>query len=232
MKKILFLIAVIFALTISAQAQVGDVKQKPFKKFVLTIKRAPKILTGGWSLIDDNGTPYQAILAPKSYTANIIPMTFNYDLYYGQGVFFNIKGTFCNFKKNKTVNGEKLDNANLFFSLDFNTSISLNSVYNINYKLLKLNKNILDFRLIGGFGYTNRNIYVFDHAANFNFGGGMYSRFSKEWGMNIELISKFGLKSPLGVTNANYIHSSIGVSYFIGSVKFKEQSDEKLPKVN
>jgi hypothetical protein len=59
----------------------------------------------------------------------------------------------------------------------------------------------------------------------------MYSRFSKEWGMNIELISKFGLKSPLGVTNANYVHSSIGVSYFIGSVKFKEKSVEK-PKVD
>jgi hypothetical protein len=151
MKKILFLTAVIFALTISAQAQVGDVKQKPFKKFVLTLKRAPKILTGGWSLIDDNGAAYKAILAPKSYTVNIIPMSFNYDLYYGQGVFFNIKSTFCNFKKNKTVNGEKLDNANLLFSLDLNTSISLNSVYNINYELLKLNKNILDFRLIGGF---------------------------------------------------------------------------------
>jgi hypothetical protein len=221
MKKIGFLLALIFALTNAAQAQLGDVKQTPFKKFTSNFKRAPKILTYGWSIIDDNGTPYQDIFAPKSHTINIIPLTFNYDIYYRKGIFFNLKGSFCNFKKNKIVNGAALDNANLLFALDFNASLSLNYVYNINYVLLNLNKNIFDVRLIAGLGYTNRNIYVFNHAANFNFGGGIYGRFSKEFGMNIELVSKFGLKSKLGETNANYIHSSIGVSYFIGSVKYK-----------
>ena len=117
MKKIGFLLALIFALTNAAQAQLGDVKQTPFKKFTSNFKRAPKILTFGWSIIDDNGTPYKDIFAPKSHTINIIPLTFNYDIYYRKGIFFNLKGSFCNFKKNKTVNGEKLDNANLFFSL-------------------------------------------------------------------------------------------------------------------
>ncbi len=223
MKKIAFILALIFALTNAAQAQLGDVKQTPFKKFTSNFKRAPKILTFGWSIIDDNGTPYKDIFAPKSHTINIIPLTFNYDIYYRKGIFFNLKGSFCNFKKNKIVNGEALDNANLFFALDFNTSLSLNYVYNINYALLNLNNNIFDIRLIGGIGYTNRNIYVFNHAANLNFGGGLYGRFSKEFGMNIELVSKFGLKSKLGKTNTNYIHSSIGVSYFIGSVKYKQR---------
>ena len=221
MKKIVFLLALIFTLTNAAQAQLGDVKQTPFKKFTSKFKRAPKILTFGWSIIDDNGTPYKDIFAPKSHTINVIPMTFNYDVYYRKGIFFNLKGSFCNFKKNKIVNGVALDNANLFFALDFNTSLSLNYVYNINYALLNLNNNIFDIRLIGGIGYTNRDIYVFNHAANLNFGGGLYGRFSKEFGMNIELVSKFGLKSKFGETNTNYVHSSIGVSYFIGSVKFK-----------
>ena len=232
MKNILFILALIFAVANTSQAQVGDVKQTSFKKFILHLKRAPKIYTAGWSVIDDNGTPFKDVFAPKSFTVNIIPMTFNYDLYYGKNVFFNVKSSFCNFKKNKTVNGEKLDRSNLFFALDLNTSLSLNAVYNINYELLKLKKDIFDLRIIGGLGYTNRNIYVFDHAANFNFGGGIYAKFSKEFGMNIELVSKFGLKSPLVVTNANYMHSSIGVSYFIGSVKFKEKSSEKTPNVN
>jgi hypothetical protein len=187
----------------------------------LQLKRAPKIYTAGWSVIDDNGNPYKDIFTAKSHTINIIPMTFNYDVYYRKGVFFNLKGSFCNFKKNKIVNGVALDNANLFFALDLNTSLSLNYVYNINYALLNLNNNIFDLRLIAGVGYTNRNIYVFNHAANFNFGGGLYGRFSKEFGMNIELVGKFGLKSKLGETNTNYIHSSIGVSYFIGSIKVK-----------
>ena len=232
MKNILFILALIFAVANTSQAQVGDVKQTSFKKFILHLKRAPKIYTAGWSVIDDNGTPFKDVFAPKSFTVNIIPMTFNYDLYYGKNVFFNVKSSFCNFKKNKTVNGESLERSNLFFALDLNTSLSLNAVYNINYELLKLKKDIFDLRIIGGLGYTNRNIYVFDHAANFNFGGGIYAKFSKEFGMNIELVSKFGLKSPLVVTNANYMHSSIGVSYFIGSVKFKEKSSEKTPNVN
>ena len=232
MKNILFILALIFAVANTSQAQVGDVKQTSFKKFILHLKRAPKIYTAGWSVIDDNGTPFQDVFAPKSFTVNIIPMTFNYDLYYGKNVFFNLKTSLCNFKKNKTVNGVALERSNLFFAFDFNTSLSLSSIYNINWELLKLKKDIFDLRIIGGLGYTNRNIYVFDHAANFNFGGGIYAKFSKEFGMNIELVSKFGLKSPLVVTNANYMHSSIGVSYFIGSVKFKEKSSEKTPNVN
>ena len=228
MKNILFILALIFAVANTSQAQVDDVKQTSFKKFILHLKRAPKIYTAGWSVIDDNGNPYKDIFAPKSFTVNIIPMTFNYDLYYGKNVFFNLKTSLCNFKKNKTVNGESLERSNLFFALDFNTSLSLSSIYNINHELLKLKKDIFDLRIIGGLGYTNRNIYVFNHAANFNFGGGLYGRFSKEFGMNIELVSKFGLKSPLGVTNTNYMHSSIGVSYFIGTVRYKEKSGEEM----
>jgi hypothetical protein len=226
MKKIFLLSVIIFLVSSQSYAQLGEQKKTTFELIKLRLKKAPRILTYGWSVIDDNGKAYINVFSPKSFNTNIVPLTFNYDTYYSNGWFFNIKTSFCNFKSEKIVNNEIIDDPQLLFSLDLNASVSLSSIYNPNYELLKLKKNIIDFRLISGLGYTNRNIYVFDHAMNFNFGGGMYARFSKDFGMNLELMSKFGLKAPLISTNSNYMHATIGFSYFIGAVKFKDPKEK------
>jgi hypothetical protein len=233
MNKILLLLLGFTLTATQLNAQSAEFNKNKWELFQLRLKKAPKAFSYGWSVIDDNGKAYLNVLSPKSFNANIVPLTFNYDLYYGNGMFFSIKTTFCNFKRNKLVNGSEIQDSHLLFGLDFNTSISMNSVFNPNTQLLKLKKNIFDVRLIGGLGYTNRNIYVFDHAANFNLGGGIYARFNKEFGMYVEMLGKLGLKAPLIGTNSNYVHTFVGVTYFIGNVKFASpKSNIIVPKLD
>ncbi|MFN4813172.1 MAG: hypothetical protein ACK46S_03550 [Bacteroidota bacterium] len=215
MRKLILSSLLLLFCTLYSHAQLGEAKKDRLKELKLTYKKAPKIFTYGWSIIDDNGRAYLNVLLPKSFTANLIPFTFNYDVYMNKQMFFNLKTSFCNFKEGKIVNGETVESSNLLFALDLNTSVSLNSVYFVS--------ELVDFRLLTGLGYTNRNIFVFNQSANLNLGGGVYIKFNKEFGMHLEMMAKFGLKAPLIKTNSNYMHSSIGFSYFIRSVKYSSR---------
>lgn len=212
MRKILLSFLLLLFCASKLWAQYGDGERSRMEIFQSKIKKAPKVLTYGWSIIDDNGKAFTNVILPKSFTTNFIPFTFNYDLYYDRQMFFNFKTSFCNFRRGKMVNGRIVEDANLLFAFDFNTSLSLNSYYYFSDQV--------DFRILAGIGYTNRNIYVFNHAANVNFGGGTYIRFNKKFGMHLEIVAKFGLRPPLIRTNTNYVHTGIGFSYFIRSVKY------------
>jgi hypothetical protein len=226
MNRIYCLFFLLLSLSVSdiTIAQTSEYRKDKFEMLKVRLKKAPKVYSFGWSVIDDNGRAYVDILAPKSFNTNIIPLTFNYDVHYGGGMFFNIKSSFCNFGRDRLVNGVRVDNPRLLFGLDFNLSFSLNAAHKMSNKLARLRENMFDFRLVGGIGYTNRNIYVFDHSMNLNAGGLVYARFSKNIGMYMELLGKLGLKAPLIRTNSNYMHATIGISYFIGAVKYYDPS--------
>ena len=90
-----------------------------------------------------------------------------------------------------------------------------------------MKKSIFDLYFASGFGYVNRDILRFNQSLSYNIGGGFYGRFSKNFGMNMELMGKLGLKKPLILTNANYIHATVGVIYFVGEVKYKTVSNNQ-----
>jgi hypothetical protein len=218
MKKI-FLFITFCLLFFNSFAQLGEEKKSFTKKIQQRFKNSPRILTFGWSFIDDNGNAYSEIFSPKSYNSNLLPLTFKYDRYYYRGWSVTNTYTFVYLKQNTIVNNNPIIYPSLFFSGDIMIRYNFNRLYNFNREIFKLKKNIFDIYFITGFGYVNRDLFRYNQSISYNFGGGVYARFNKHIGINIEGLGKLGLKSPLILTNSNFIHLNAGVSYFIGEPK-------------
>ncbi len=182
----------------------------------------------GWNIVDDNGTPWKKIFdAGNSWQIAPFPTSLRgeKDMTKGWSVMLNIN--FNQYKAGKLVNSDlPATSSSLFMSYDVNAKYNFSHLFDFSSKVFKLPEKLLDVYMASGFGYTYRNTAKVSGAATYNIGFGMTAIFYKGWGMNLEAMSKFGLKGPIFKTPSNYLQYNFGAVY-----RFK-QGPRKLGRRN
>ncbi|MGZ3883744.1 MAG: hypothetical protein ACXVPD_05980, partial [Bacteroidia bacterium] len=103
----------------------------------------------------------------------------------------------------------------LLMGFDLNAKYNFCDLYDFNQLLGigdKSNKRF-DLLAVHGWGYTYRSVSRGGNSATFNVGFGGNVWVYEGFGVQIQAISKFGLKGPIFKTPANYLDYSIGIIY-------------------
>lgn len=185
---------------ISQYAQSQELDDK--KKLIDKLKNSPTICTMSWVFVDNDGDPYS--YSVKANSRNIIPLSLKIDKNLHKN--FSVSAVICynRFKANQEVNNVVLPYSRLFFSLDLNGRIGIKDKH-------------FDLYLLNGLGYSTVDFNRLNapKSANLNFGGGLYVKIIKNFGINLESVAKFGLKRPLIKNNSNLFLHTIGLSLFL-----------------
>ncbi len=182
-------------------------------KLMVAIRATTWTAGAGWNIIDDNGNPWHKNFdAVKSWNCPPYPTKASLEGYYKKGFSFLFNFTYNSYKDRKLINGET-HNATNFMAFDANTKYNFCELYDFN-KLFGLGeKKIFDIYATGGLGYTYRHTNRVKGVATLNLGFGLNVWVYKNWGIQLESMSKFALVSPFFKTPANYLQYTFGVVY-------------------
>lgn len=169
----------------------------------------------GGNVVDDDGKPFKDLFnAPKSWNLPPYPTKIAVDKSLKHGWSTELAIVYNNYKNGKTINGETNKASHLFMSADLQGRYHLNDAFYL--------KEWFDPYLTHGFGYTFRSIAPYHHVATTNIGFGFNIDIYESFGLNIQTLAKFAIKSPFIKTGANYLQHSLGIIYKIDLIGTKK----------
>ena len=190
-----------------------------FKHF---ITKTPWRVQLAWTMIDDDGKPFNDLLNIKN-TWNFPPYPTKIAIEKECTRHWNLELALAynNYKSGKTINGDVIAASKSAFSVDVNGKYLLTKKYRIEPYLLI------------GLGYTHRTTDKYQSVATLNAGIGFTSWIvDNKWGIILQGSGKFGLKAPIIKTGSNYLQHSIGVVYkFTGNGKRLKLARAHLKKL-
>ena len=179
------------------------------------LSHTPWTIQLGGNVVDDDGKPFRDLFnASKSWNIPPYPtkLAIEKSLEHGWSAEFSFV---CNnYKTGKTINGITNDAPHLFISTDILGKYHLNNIIKI--------KEWFKPYLAAGIGYTYRKISPYNNVATVNIGVGFDFLIYDGFGINLQSIAKFGIKSPFIKTGANYLQHSLGVTYTVGQFADKK----------
>jgi OOP family OmpA-OmpF porin len=192
---------------------------------ILDSKLAPKprrkskiswIFTGSWNIIDDNGNPFRKLIGRQPWSFPFYPSQVSAEIIGDAGLTYGLTFTFNRYKPGKEINNKLNPGLGLVFAWDAFAKYHAN-------EHVAMSKQYDPYVYLGA-GYTLR--FSANSASSFtgNFGFGMNYWFDSHWGMNIQSLAKFALKSKFLHNNANYLQHSFGVVYIIDNTSRKNRS--------
>jgi hypothetical protein len=184
-----------------------------WKQTIAKLKPTPWFVGLGFNLVDDDGNPSGNIVTGKSL--NVVPYisTATFEKYIAHGWSADVFLAYNHFRPGQVINSNEQRGASDFFCLDINGKYNFCSLFDLNAKWFKFNREVFVMYGVSGFGYTYRNTPRVKDATNLNVGFGADVWLSPRWGFNMQGMRKFGLKSPLLRTPYNYLQYSFGVIY-------------------
>lgn len=211
-------IALVFAIVFSqagfivAQATGGSTF---FIKLGVMMRRTPWTVGLGWNIVDDNGHAYKKIFDVKnSWNLPFYPSIARCEKYFDKGWSAVFNGSFNQYKPSKLINDiNPHGTTSIFMAYDLNTKYDFTYLYDISDKWFGSLEKIVDVYATSGFGFTYRNTAKVKSCATYNIGFGMTAILYQGWGINLEAMSKFGLKGPIYETPANYLQYTFGAVY-------------------
>jgi len=184
-------------------------------KLGVMMRRTPWTVGLGWNIVDDNGYAFKKIFDVKnSWNAPFYPSIARCEKYFDKGWSAVFNASFNQYKVGKWINDNKgSTSSSIFMSYDFNTKYDFTYLYDISDKWFHKLEKIVDVYATSGFGFTYRNTARVKSAATYNIGFGTTAILYDGWGINLEAMSKFGLKSPFFSTPSNYLQYTVGAVY-------------------
>ncbi|MCW3076533.1 MAG: hypothetical protein JWO32_1142 [Bacteroidetes bacterium] len=216
MKKTILLINFFLIFTVStSEAQFAKNFKKGWATAMQKLAESPWVFGLGWNIVDDNGKPWKkGFDAHNSWNIQGYPTTVRVEKFYDKGFSFVFNFAYNKYKAGKLINSE-IPNATTtnFMSFDLNGKYNFCELYDINTKLFNFATPVFDPYATTGFGYTYRNTPRFGGAATYNIGLGLHSWIYKGFGVNLEVMAKFGLAGPFFRTPTNYTQYNFGIIY-------------------
>ena len=171
----------------------------------------------GWNVVDDNGKPFKKLFdVPNAWSIPWHPSQLSAEVIGKKGFTYGGIFNYNKYKSGKTINNKKISGSFLFFSLDGFAKYHFNEIYLIHPRL--------DPYVVGGLGYTLRFISPYNNTATLNFGFGTNFWINSYVGLNLQSVSKFGLRSPFFKSGSNYLHHSIGIIVILDRTAKKRYS--------
>jgi OOP family OmpA-OmpF porin len=167
----------------------------------------------GWNIVDDSGQPWGPKFdASKSWNCPVYFSNLSLEGYYQDGLSFLFNFTTNSYKDGKLINGYYHNGSN-FFAYDANAKYDFFQSFHANGNPGTGFKSMIDLFGIGGVGVTYRHTVNVKTVATLNLGFGANIWVYKNWGIQLQALSKFGLVSPFFKTPANYLQYTWGVVY-------------------
>jgi hypothetical protein len=211
-----FILLVFLCCLIKGFSQTTPSTSKPKKNTVgYYLSHTPWTIQLGGNVVDDDGKPFHDLFnASKSWNTPPYPTKLAIDKSLEHGWSAEFCFVYNNYKTGKIINGIINDASHLFISTDIQGKYHLNNIINI--------KEWFNPYLSIGIGYTYRKIGPYNNVATANIGVGFDFLIYQGFGINLQSLAKFGIKSPFIKTGSNYLQHSLGVTYTIGQFADKK----------
>ena len=179
------------------------------------LSHTPWTIQLGGNVVDDDGKPFNDLFnASKSWNLPPYPTKLAIDKSLEHGWSAEFCLVYNNYKTGKIINGITNDASHLFMSVDIQGKYHLNNI-------IKIKEWFSPYASIG-IGYTYRNIGPYNNVATANIGLGFDFLIYEGFGLNLQSLAKFGIKSPFIKTGSNYLQHSLGITYTIGQFADKK----------
>ena len=243
-----FIILIILALSVGRFHSQTEPK---LKQFLHKMKETPWVVGHGWNVVhDDAGKWFKNLFnVDKVWNITPYPLRFSWEKeLYTKDTLDKCKGWSLEFMAayNRYGIGNYLTEgppvtivttSYMLLSFDLHGKYDFNRLVNLNTLIAgKSAKSIFQPYGTFGFGYTYRTLPAHRNTATINLGLGFNVWIYKGLGIQIQSLSKFGMKARFPHSGSNYLQHSIGVVYKItprpketgNRYKFKKHSIKKV----
>ena len=182
----------------------------------------------GWIRVDDNASAYPDFSRSETNHAGY-PSLLTLGKVFNNGV--KLDGSVFYTPLNKSTYGGRYDSPGVMTACDVNFGYAIKIIGGSKEfsSKKKLGKFSLDFYPSVGGGYAYRSLTVpsLVNSATCNFGGGINLwSFKNKLGLNLQALSKFGIKQGFPNNGSNYIQYSFSMLYRV------KRSDSSLRNLN
>lgn len=196
-------------------------------QFMAQMRQTEWVIGGGWNVVHDDGGKWFRHLfrAGDVWHIPAYPSRLTCEKYLKDGWSVEVMAAYNRYGiGNHLTDGSDNQPYQLvttswsLFSFDAMGKYDFNKLYDLN-KVLFNDQEIIQPYGTFGLGYTYRSMPRFPHTATFNLGLGINVWVYNNWGVQLQSMSKFGLRDKFPTSGSNYLQHSIGVVYKINPKK-------------